>query len=78
VIVKDFGSSVRVCVSENEVYNFKRRFPCSGLPDSRVSFDFDSRNGDLIDMWPMDMDGQGVLALSQDAREYAISRGFSL
>jgi hypothetical protein len=34
VILKDFGSSVRVCVSGGEVYNFKRQFRCSGLPDS--------------------------------------------
>jgi len=78
MIIKDLGSIVRVCISEFEVYNFKRRFPCSGLPDSRVAFEFEKRNGDLVDLWPYDMDGPGVLALSQDAQEYARSRGFSL
>jgi len=74
MILKDLGSIVRVCISEFEVYNFKRRFPCSGLPDTRVAFEFEKRNGDLVDMNPYGMDGPGVAALAEDAWNYAIGQ----
>lgn len=72
--VYDQGCFVRVTVSEREVYDFSRTFPCSGLPDRSVSFTFDKRNGDLVDLFPYNLDGDGVVALSRDAQNYAAKR----
>jgi hypothetical protein len=73
--IKDLGSIIRVCVSEWEVYHFKSRWPGSGIPDTRMTFDFDKRNGDLVDIYPMDVDGSDVVALAEDAQNYARKRG---
>lgn len=62
----------RVTVSADEVSNFMRRFPCSGLHGTRLWFEFES-NGDLVDMGPGDtstQDGAGLVALSKYAQEY--------
>lgn len=69
------GAYVRVTVSYHEVRNFKLRWPCSTLPSRGVSFTLDARNGDLVDMAPDSMDGADVAALSEDAKEFAVSRG---
>lgn len=66
----DQGSLYRVTVSEEEVRDFARRWPCSGL-QGRVSFTFEKRSGDLVDVaHPGSEDGPALLALSQDAQEY--------
>ena len=69
---RDCGSLYNVSVSRAEVEAFKRSFPCSGLPDKAITFQFDHRNGDLVDIWPDSsrFDGSGLLALSQDAQAY--------
>lgn len=66
------GMFYTVCVSGDDVDKFKRRFPCSGLPDAPISFEFDRRNGDLVDIRCRKayQDGAGILALSQDAQQY--------
>ena len=66
------GSCYSVLVSRRDVEAFKRIYPCSGLPDRAITFQFDRRNGDLVDIWPDShtFDGPGLLALSQDAHAY--------
>jgi hypothetical protein len=48
---------------------FNSHWPGSTIPNVAVWFEFDSRNGDLVDMKPSDMDGPEVAALIQDAIE---------
>lgn len=75
----DCGSLFTVSVSRREVEAFKRNWPCSGLPDRAVSFQFDKRNGDLVDLWPDTLDGEAAVALSADACAYGARRlGLSL
>lgn len=68
----DNGSYYTVQVSKREVEQFKASYPCSGLPDRAIWFQFDKRNGDLVDMpsWASRYDGSGLLALSQDAQAF--------
>jgi hypothetical protein len=68
--MKAYGN--RVCVSRDDVADFRSQWPCSGLPDKAMWFEFES-NGDLVDVGPMDtsrFDGPDLLALSQNAQEY--------
>lgn len=65
------GSVTNVKISAREVEDFKAQWPCSGLPSRAITFQFDNRNGDLIDMWPNNLDGAACLALSQDAQKFA-------
>ena len=67
----DNGCYVTVKVSAREVEEFRHRFPCSGVPERALWFQFHKRTGDLVDMSPClhDCDGAGLLALSQDAWE---------
>lgn len=69
--ILDKGSSVIVRVSRQEVVAFNTRWPCSEIPERSVYFEFDKRNGDLLDMEPFDMDGEAVRALSEDAQKFA-------
>lgn len=75
---RDCGSAYNVSVSSAEVYAFARRWPCAGFPGQGVTFQFDARNGDLLDMWPNGWDdgadGSAVLALSEDAQNYGKAR----
>ena len=71
----DNGCFYSVSVSRDEVEAFKASWPCSHLPNKSVWFQFDKRNGDLVDMRPSNLeergaDGSAVLALSQDAQAY--------
>lgn len=65
----------RVAVSEQDLYDFMRQWPCSGLDGLRgVTFMYES-NGDLVDIYYKngssdDWDGPALLALSEDAQEY--------
>ena len=72
----DQGSLYRVTVSADEVYDFKKTWPCSGLSSSHgISFVFDKRNGDLVEVYhPGSEDGSALLALSQDAQAYGRKR----
>jgi hypothetical protein len=75
---QDAGCFYTVSVSRVEVERFKARWPCSELPDKAISFQFDKRNGDLVDMWPYkyadQFDGEAALALSHDAQAFAATR----
>jgi hypothetical protein len=70
--VKNFGAYVRVYVSAREVEAFASRWPCFG-PTRAMSFEFDKRNSDLVDVTGdhTTNDDAGILALSQDAQEFA-------
>ena len=70
---RQVGDNFNVSVSRAEVEDFRQSWPCSGLPDKAICFQF-SANGDLVEVWPGNIDGPEVLALSQDALEYAIIR----
>jgi hypothetical protein len=68
-------------MSASDVRAFKSRWPASGLPDKAIWFKF-SPTGDLIDYARLTADeldrseGSGALvALSQDAWEFAVARG---
>lgn len=74
----DNGSLYLVTVSRNEVSAFARRWPCCNLPDSSITFQFDKRNGDLVDITPYriadKVDGPEALALADDAQTYGRAR----
>jgi hypothetical protein len=72
--VYDQGSLVRVTIDEWGVHEFKQQWPGSGIPDTNVSFIFEKRNGDLVDLHPYELDGSDVLALSHDAWNHAVNR----
>lgn len=72
----DGGAFVRVSMSARDVAAFKSQWPASGLPDRSITFEFDKRNGDLVDMTPSNVDGPAALAMSEDAwKHYESSRG---
>ena len=67
---------VRVNLSQNFVEEFKEQWPVSGLPNAAIYFEFDKRNGDLVDIGSrrsLDRaEGSGaLLALSEDAQKFA-------
>jgi hypothetical protein len=72
--LRDQGAFYSVSVSRAEVEAFKAKWPCSGLPDRAVTFQFDKRSGDLVDIWPnryaRKFDGSAAVALSEDAQEF--------
>lgn len=73
------GSSYTVLITNREVREFSRAWPCNGLDtDAEYRFEFDARNGDLIDLCAMrdgitedriseEEDGSWMAALSEDA-----------
>ncbi len=65
------GSFIRITVSRSEVEAFADTWPCSGLPHRGISFTFNARNGDLVDLAPADIDGEALVALSEDAFHFA-------
>lgn len=69
MIVKTSGTFFRVRVSRKEVSDFRANWPCSRLPDRAITFEFDARNGDLVDVTD-GVDGDDALALSYDAQAY--------
>ena len=70
----DNGCFFTVSVSSNEVADFKTTWPCSGLPTKAIRFQFDKRNGDLVDLLPWDLDGDALAALADDAKAYGAKR----
>ncbi len=73
------GTFYRVSVSAKEVERFNSRWPCSEMRPARrrgVYFEFDRRNGDLVDCnAPRRWDGGALVALASDALAYARSKG---
>jgi hypothetical protein len=74
----DNGCFYTVTFTASDVMEFARRWPCSNLRSRSVFFQFDKRNGDLVDT---DSDtkqpaaDQGaILAMSQDAQAYGRRR----
>lgn len=76
------GAYFRVTVSENEVSDFGRKWPCSDLRHGdRASFTFETDTGDLVDMQvthshagPVERDGADVAALADEAKQYGFGR----
>ena len=67
----DQGSCFRVTVSADEVREWKRSWPASGLRSTSKSFTFDKRNGDLVDHNATESeDGSALAALSEDAQKH--------
>lgn len=71
----DKGSEYGISLGFNEIYNFRNRWPASGLGGlNQVYFGFAKRNGDLIETACnrngdcSDYDGGAFLALSRDAQ----------
>jgi hypothetical protein len=69
----DNGCFYSVRVSAADVSSFNATWPCSNIPERSITFKFDRRNGDLVDIHPdsSNLDGDALVALTQDAREYA-------
>jgi hypothetical protein len=73
------GRHFSVLVTNQEVNEFARNFPCHGLDlDAEYLFQFDVRNGDLVDITVLrdgeipespreDEDTEGLRVLSEDA-----------
>lgn len=70
----DNGCLYTVTVSAAEVHAFNQTWPCSSLPERSIWFQFDKRNGDIVDLHPYSIDGPEVVALSQDAQAYGRKR----
>lgn len=71
------GSFVTVRVWSRDVAAFNSKWPCAGIPERACWFQFDYRNGDLVDMSPhlysdkFEGDGNALAALSHDAQAFA-------
>lgn len=75
----DNGCFYSVTVSRRDVEDFKEQWPCNGMPSRSIWFQFDKRNGDLVDMVPSNWeergaDGSAMLALIEDAQQFAIRK----
>ncbi len=70
----DNGCFFSVSVSRVEVEEFKDNWPCSTLPERALWFQFDKRNGDLVDMKPDTMEGEDVAALADDCKAWGMKR----
>ena len=66
--ITSMGDAARVTFGRDEVADFKSRWPCNGLPDRAIYFEF-ARNGDLIDTnISRQADGGAQQALCDDAK----------
>lgn len=76
----DNGAFFTVSCSRRDVDAFKRTYPCSGLPDTAIAFQFDKCNGDLVDIFcrkdSASFDGPALVALSEDAQKFGDARRF--
>lgn len=74
----DNGCFYTVTVTAREVQDFARTWPCSGLRARPVTFQFDKRNGDLVDTNDQRQhphaEGSALVALSNDAMAYGARR----
>jgi hypothetical protein len=73
---RSLGMIYRVMCSAADVAAFTSKWPGSGLTGQPIAFDFDARNGDLVDVYPnrASEDGPALLALSHDAQAYGRAR----
>ena len=71
----DNGCFFTVLCTKSDVQAFSAQWPCFGNVRS-YWFQFDKRNGDLVDTNQIEgeQDGAGVLALAQDAQAYGVRR----
>lgn len=71
----DNGVFFTVTCSESDVAAFASRWPCFGNVRN-YWFQFDKRNGDLVDTNHKDgeTDGGGICALADDAKAYGLKR----
>lgn len=71
---QDDGCFLSVTVSSSEVMFFRQSWPCSDLPSRPIWFQFDRKNGELVDMRPncFFSDPDAVAALCQDAKQFAV------
>ena len=81
--IMEGNAFLRVEISAIEVTEFKRQWPCSGLPDDKgITFCFQVSSGDLAEVFTVDADGtvgelspdadgNAALALSHDASNFA-------
>ena len=72
----DNGCLYSTQCTSRDVDKFKSQWTCNGMPTAAIWFQFDKRNGDLVDMKPSNWeergaDGSAMVALSQDAQTYA-------
>lgn len=66
----DNGCFFTVQLSESDVIEWTQSWPCFG-PRRSIWFQFDKRNGDLVDMKECpNNDESGILALSADAQKW--------
>jgi len=76
--VFDNGIFFTVTVLRREVEDFASTWPCSGLSRRPVTFQFDKRNGDLVDsndaMRHPHADGGAIVALCEDAKVEGLAR----
>ena len=77
----DNGAFYTVSFGEQEVRDFRRSYPASGLQSLRsVSAQFDRRNGDLVDLKCNSrdchrFDGPALVALTEDMQCAATKKG---
>jgi hypothetical protein len=66
------GCFFSVTVTASDVEAFNDQWPCSPIPERRITFQFDARNGDLVDTSPdpASFDGDALVALSEDAKQF--------
>lgn len=69
---KLLGCHYNVTVLRHEVEAFNSHWPCSSLPERTITFQFNVRNGDLVDIMAgsATVDGPEAVALSHDAQEF--------
>lgn len=77
---------VLVRIGAEDVNRFNRQFPCSNVPkDCTLLIELDARNGDLVNITmhledgqyvdSADYDGSALLALCNDANNFAVGAG---
>lgn len=79
--VYDKGAYVGVSLNADEIHEFRRQWPASGLHAlKRVYFEYQLSNGDLVDIRCNGrpscekFDGPALAALSQDAQRAALAQ----
>jgi hypothetical protein len=74
--VTNKGAFIHVGASEAEVMAFKRQWPCNGMPERSFWAEFQTSNGDLVDMTDRfrKADDAAVNALVEDLKQHAKKR----
>lgn len=72
--LKNLGSLVSVRVGRHEVNAFALTWPCCNLPDRSITFHFDTKTGDLVELFgvvaPSLCCGE-LEALAESAKQFA-------